>query len=68
MSIRIRIIDPQFKGLDRVEREDLVWPLLDTMPDDAHADITFLLLLTPDEVGNSPGNYEFEHPLPSRLS
>lgn len=65
--MRIRIIDPAFAGLSRAEREEEVWAALDNLPDDAIAEISLLLLLTPDEAKKSFASYEFDHPIPSRL-
>jgi hypothetical protein len=59
--IRIRIIDPDFEGMDRVQRDDLVWSYLDRMRSEAKGDITMLLLLTPAEAPLSPANLEFEN-------
>ncbi len=67
VSIRIRIIDPDFAGLDRVDREPAVWNVLKTLPDEVFANITMLLLLSPDETAGSFANREFEDPIPSRL-
>ena len=50
VSVRVRILDPDFEGLDRAAREDRVWALLDKLPAEVRADITMLLLLTPDEA------------------
>src|ERR1700736_5520470 len=36
-SIRIRIIDPDFEGLDLVERDEMVRPLLRTLPEEVGA-------------------------------
>jgi hypothetical protein len=33
-SIHVRVVDPAFGKQDRVAREDQVWPLLETLPDD----------------------------------
>ena len=66
-SIRIRIIDPDFKGMDRVQRDDLVSAILDTLPEDVRAEITVLLLLTPQERKTSPMSQEFENPAPALL-
>jgi stress-induced morphogen len=66
-SVRVRIIDPDFAGLDRAERHKLVWRMLERLPEDVLSDVTILLLLTPDEVGDSFANFDFEHPIPSRL-
>jgi stress-induced morphogen len=67
VSIRIRIIDPDFKRQDKIEREKEVWRILDTLSDELPADISMLLLLTPEEAPNSFANMEFEHPIPSLL-
>ena len=67
VSIRIRIIDPDFNGLDRVDREPSVWNILKTLPEEIFTNITMLLLLTPDETEGSLANREFEDPIPSRL-
>ncbi len=67
VSIRIRIVDPEFASLDRAEREKSVWPILDTLPENIRSDISLLLLLTPDERANSFASHEFDHPIPSRL-
>jgi stress-induced morphogen len=66
-SIRVRVIDKKFTKMSRVERERLVDPLLDELPEDTKSDITILLLLAPHETATSPMNLEFEHPTPSRL-
>ena len=67
VSIRIRIIDPDFGGLDRVDREPAVWRVLKTLPEEVFTNITMLLLLAPDETERSLANQEFEDPIPSRL-
>jgi stress-induced morphogen len=64
-SIRIRIIDPDFARKDLVERENMVWPLLEGLPEEIRADIIFLLLLTPKESKTSFGSMEFDHPTPA---
>ena len=66
-SLRVRILDPDFRGLDRLQREDAVWALLEKLPDDVRADISLLLLLTPDEAETSLASFEFDNPLPSSL-
>ncbi len=65
-SIRIRIIDPDFKGLSLIERESLIDSILDTLPEDIRAEITLLLLLTPAERKRSLGSMTFDDPTPSR--
>ena len=63
VSIHIRVIDPDFRGMRRVAREDLFWPLLHQLPYETFANITILLLLTPEEATRSMANMEFENPI-----
>src|SRR6476660_849552 len=49
-SVRVRIIDPVFSKMSRAERNDYGWNYLDRLSEDAQADISLLLLLTPSEV------------------
>jgi len=65
--IRIRVVDPDFAGLDQVERDEKVWEYLDRLSEEIRSDITFLLLLTPDEMEKSLANLEFESPVQSCL-
>jgi len=67
VSVRIRVIDPDFATVSRTERDNVVWAILDSLPDKVRADITLLVLLTPSEAKTSIMNLEFEDPLPSRL-
>ncbi|MBL8794533.1 MAG: hypothetical protein JNM56_11560 [Planctomycetia bacterium] len=67
VSVRIRILDPNFKRMDRAEREDELWQLFERLPEEVVAEITLLLLLTPDEAKKSFANMEFDNPVPSRL-
>lgn len=66
-SIRIRIIDPDFKGKDHVDRDSELWKIVSELPEEVQSQITFLLLLTPDETATSFANSDFESPLPSKL-
>ncbi len=66
-SIRVRIVDANFAGSSKADRHDTVWTFLEGLPDDTLAEISMLLLLTPDEVDTSFANYDFDHPIPSRL-
>jgi stress-induced morphogen len=63
-SIRVRVVDDSFRGLDLLDREEKVRPLLRKLPQGTRSDITILLLLTPEEVEDSWGNREFENPSP----
>jgi stress-induced morphogen len=49
-SVRIRIIDPDFAGMSRVDRHARVWKYLDQLPEEDEGDIRMLVLLTPDEM------------------
>jgi stress-induced morphogen len=67
VSVRIRIIDPDFEGINKAERHDIVWDFVKDLPDEQQSEISLLLLLTPDEVERSFANDEFDHPIPSPL-
>jgi hypothetical protein len=67
VSVRVRIIDSDFAGRDRVERSRDVWRYLDVLPEDFVADLSSLILLTPDEVLRSFANMEFEDPVLSEV-
>ncbi len=60
VTIRVRIIDPLFSGMDLVSRDNLVWKYLDGLPDEIQTDITMLILLTQKESTHSLVNQEFE--------
>ena len=66
-SIRIRVIDTDFRKLDKVIRHDQIWPILEQLDEEILSQITVLLLLTPEEVKTSFANMDFENPIPSRL-
>lgn len=66
-SIRIRIIDSDFSGTSKADRHDLIWAYLDKLDEDVQSEISILLLLTPDEMNDSLANFDFDHPLPSKL-
>jgi hypothetical protein len=57
VSIWIRVIDPDFRGIDRVAREEHVWPILEALPEEIQADISLLLLLTPEEAARTFANH-----------
>ena len=67
VSIRARIVDEQFKKKNRAERDRMVSPLIDTLPEKIRQDINILLILAPDELENSLMNLEYEHPSRSEL-
>lgn len=62
VSVRVRVIDSDFGGKSRSERHRIVWPLLYALDGEILADLTILLLLTPDEKA-SIANVDFENPL-----
>ncbi len=64
-SVRVRIIDPDFAGYSRTARDTLVWAALDDLPEDTIAEISLLVLLTPEEAKTSVMNLEFDNPTPS---
>jgi hypothetical protein len=70
-SIRIRIVDPRFKGKSIQKRDALVEPHLKTLPEATQSDIMNLLTLYPNETEESTraafANLEFEDPSPSEL-
>ena len=66
-SIRVRVVDDQFRGKSVPERERLVRPLIARLPAECQSDITILLLLPPEELAGSLMNLEFENPSPSML-
>jgi stress-induced morphogen len=67
VSVRIRILDPNFKGKSRSQREEEIWTLLDELPEDVASEISLLLLLTPKEAEDSFASQEFDDPIPSKL-
>jgi stress-induced morphogen len=67
VSIRVRIVDPAFRGMSKKQRNDLVWNYLDALSEETQGDISMLVLLGPTEVEKSMGNLEFEVPVPSVL-
>lgn len=60
VSVRVRIVDPDFRGKSRSERHKIVWPLLYALDADTLGDRTVLLLLTPDEQDGSIANRDFQ--------
>lgn len=67
VSIRLRIVDPDFRGMDRIERDPENWQLLRRLPEEVFVNITMLLLLTREEAEHSLASLEFDHPIPSRV-
>ena len=67
VSVRVRIIDPDFTGKGKPQRSQQVWGYLEQLPDEVQSDISTVLLLTPDETKKSFANFEFDDPIPSKL-
>lgn len=66
-SIRVRIIDERFRGKSKPDREEMVLPIIEDLPEEIQTDLTILLLLVPKETDQSMMNVEFENPTPSIL-
>jgi stress-induced morphogen len=67
VSVRVRVIDPDFEGKSRAQREEELWGVLDQLPEEVVAEISQFLLLTPEEAKRSFANVEFDNPVPSKL-
>ncbi len=67
VSVRLRIVDPDFHGQTRSQRSRKVWEYFANLPEEVQSDISTVLLLTPDELADSFANLEFDKPIPSRL-
>ncbi|MEX1098399.1 MAG: hypothetical protein WED34_20305 [Planctomycetales bacterium] len=73
-SIRVRVIDSRFEGWSLEERDRMVEPHLEHLPERTQADIVSLFTFAPSELQDSKKslkefflNTEFEDPSPSRL-
>jgi hypothetical protein len=73
-SIRVRVIDPRFEGLPSEDRDAMVEPYLDQLPEETQVDIMTLFTFAPSEFqqpfkafGDFLLNTEFEDPSPSML-
>jgi len=73
-SIRIRVIDPRFERLPHEQRDAMVEPYLEQLPEHTQTDIMSLFTFAPLELQQSPKtfrefllNTEFEDPSPSIL-
>ena len=70
-SIRVRVIDPRFEGLPHEQRDAMVEPHLEQLPERTQADIMTLFTFAPSELQQTPKtfrefllNTEFEDPSP----
>ena len=73
-SLRVRVIDARFETMPRDERDSLVEPHIEQLPETTQSDIVNLVLLSPSEFEQPEKsfrewmqNLEFEHPSPSML-
>ena len=67
VSIRIRIVDPDFANVSKTDRHNAVWRVLDELPEEIQSHLSTILLLTPEEKKMSFANCEFDDPIPSNL-
>jgi len=67
VSVRVRIVDPEFAGQGKPQRSRHAWQYLGKLPEDVQSDISTVLLITPEETKTSFANFEFDDPVPSKL-
>lgn len=67
VSIRIRVVDPSFRGMTMRERSSRVWSCLRALPEDVQADVSSVVTVAPEEQAKSLSNLEFEQPTSSLL-
>jgi stress-induced morphogen len=58
--VNIRVIDPDFQGMNRGERHDKIWEILETVPDEIVEEVSVLLLLTPSEANRPFADAAFD--------
>jgi hypothetical protein len=59
--VRVRVLDPDFARKDRLDRNEMVWEAIHTLPEDYWDQVSLLLLFTPQEAKTSLMNrFEFE--------
>jgi hypothetical protein len=62
-AVRVRIVDPAFRGMSKGDRHDHAVAALDELSDDTLAEISILLCLAPGE--SSLMNADFDESSPS---
>ena len=67
VSVRLRIIDPDFAKQPKSQRHQRAWHYLDELSDDVQGDISTLVLIAPQEATTSFANMDFEDPVPSEM-
>ena len=73
-SIRVRVIDKRFEGRSHEDRDAMIEPHIEDLPEQTQADIMMLFAFAPSELNETPKtfrefllNTEFEAPSPSML-
>lgn len=61
-NIRFRIIDDSFAGQSVKARHQRLWKVLGSLSLEDRNQVTFMVLLTSDELSESITNYEYENP------
>lgn len=59
-GVRIRIVDPSFRGMEKSNRHTRVWKYLNRLTDEQAQDVAVLLLLTPEEGKKPLAEFAFE--------
>lgn len=59
-SIRVRVIDPDFKGVGRHIRHKRVWQMFEGLPGEVVSQVAWLLCVTPREAKTSLASMEFD--------
>src|SRR4051812_37939693 len=62
-SIRIRIVDPDFKGISRIDRHNKIWDILDHLSEETLNHLSILVLVTPEEKPKSIASLDFDDPV-----
>jgi stress-induced morphogen len=66
-SVRIRVIDEGFRGKTKTMRHQEVWPILYELSEDTLSELSFLVLIPPEEKETALSSREFDDPIPSTL-
>lgn len=67
VTVWIRVIDPDFEGMNRADRHTALWAFTEKLPDDVVQDISMLLPLTPHEAKMSQLSREFDANTPDSV-
>ena len=66
-SVRVRVVDPEFEGMNKKDRQNRVWPYLVSLPEETLSDLSFLVLVSPEEKSKQLSSIEFDDPIPATL-